>query len=225
VVAITGLGLTIFVIGHLAGNLQVFLGPEVINRYAHFLKENPELLWPVRIVLLVFFVAHVAVAINLKVKNRSARSTGYVYQRHYDQASLASRHMVWTGLVILVFLLYHLAHFTFGWTEPASFQLRRPLGETGPLVQDVYSMVVHSFRQPLIVALYMIAQVFLGLHLAHGVPSMFQTLGINRPRWQRGLETVGLIIAWGVVIGNMAIPWFILLGAIPAAPQPLPPAG
>jgi succinate dehydrogenase / fumarate reductase cytochrome b subunit len=231
IVAITGLGLTLFVIGHMVGNLQVFLGRQVLNHYAHFLKSNPEILWPVRIGLLLFFVIHMIVAINLQLKNRSARSIGYAYPRKFSEATLASRTMVWTGLLILVFLLYHLAHFTFGWTDPSHFNLRDVHDPLGHQV-DVYAMVIYGFRQPVVVALYVIAQVFLGLHLAHAVPSMFQTLGINRPRWQLGLERVGLVIAWGVVIANILMPTLILLDSflpgsfpihfLPEAPQNIP---
>ena len=116
VVALTGLALTGFVLIHMLGNLLVFVGREQLNNYAHTLKSNPGLLWTARLGLLVMFVVHIYLALQLKLKNRAARPTAYVFQ-HTEEASFASRTMVWSGLAILFFLLYHLAHFTLGLTD------------------------------------------------------------------------------------------------------------
>jgi succinate dehydrogenase / fumarate reductase cytochrome b subunit len=211
IMAITGLGLSLFVLVHMLGNLQVFLGREVMNRYAHFLKSNPELLWPARIILLVFFVAHLAMGLSLTLQNQKARPVGYQYQRHYEEANLASRTMILSGLVIFAFLIYHLLHFTLGVIDVPNFAHTDPLSHQA----DVYGMVIRGFSQPVIVITYIIAQIFLGLHLWHGVPSLFQSLGINRPRWARGIEYFGAGFTILVIGGNILIPLLMLSGFYP----------
>lgn len=254
-VAITGIGLSLFTFFHMAGNMQVFLGPAVLNHYAHFLKSNPEILWGGRIGLLVFFVAHLGMAINLRMSNQSARPVGYVYQQKTINSTMASRTMIITGLAILLFLLYHLAHFTLGWTNPNDFNLKvsatkaldkpneyyhldipdsakgterdemilHKLEEKwGPVgSQDVYSMVVHGFRQPLITLCYVLAMVFLGLHMSHGVASSFQTLGANRPRWHTCIKQFGLGFTVVVIGGNILIAVLTLVRLSPVPPQPM----
>lgn len=240
VVALTGAGLTLFVIFHMLGNLQVFLGPEVLNRYAQFLKENPELLWPARIGLLLLFVVHIALTIQLQIRNRAARPVNYVYRQQYLSADLASRTMLLTGLVILAFVIYHLLHFTVGFVQPQNFHReeitdpkKRQAYETmaghaareayrkelDPLYKrhDVYSMVVLGFRDWRIAVSYIIAQLFLGLHLWHAVPSLFQSLGINQPRWWSAIRSLGAAITVVVVAGNISIPLAILLRLVGAS--------
>ncbi len=182
-----------------------------MNHYAHFLKSNPEILWPARIGLLVFFVVHLAMGINLAIQNRTARPVSYSYPRKFEEADISSRTMIWTGLVILAFLIYHLLHFTLGVVDATNFAKLDPLSHQ----VDVYGMVIRGFSRPLIVLSYVIAQGFLGLHLAHGVPSLFQILGINRKRWAKGIEwfSAGFVIV--VVAGNILIPLLILSGVYP----------
>lgn len=212
VMAISGAVLTIFVIGHMLGNMQVFLGRETLNKYAHFLKSNPELLWPARIGLLAFLILHLWMAISLNLRNKKARPIGYAFPRNFETADVSSRNMFLTGLVILAFLIYHLLHFTLGVTNPGDFALKDHLGH-----QDVYGMVIMGFRNPLISIAYIIAQLFLGLHLWHGVPSMFQTLGINRVRWEFAITRLGQGVAIIIVGGNILMPLLILLGIYPEA--------
>src|SRR5205085_11893527 len=111
VMAITGFFLFLFVIAHLAGNLQLFLGPEALNRYGHFLQSNPELLWPARAALLVLVALHIWAALALSGENRAARPVGYAVYRPVG-SSYASRTMLMSGLIALVFIIYHLLHFT-----------------------------------------------------------------------------------------------------------------
>lgn len=214
-VALTGLGLVGFVIAHLLGNLQVYLGPldngEALNRYAHFLKSNPELLWTGRLGLLVLFLAHLGLTLRVQLANRAARPERYVFERRI-QATAGSRTMLLTGLVILTFLLYHLAHFTVGLTHPEQFASRTELH--GEKVHDVYRMVVLGFRDPLTSILYIVAMVFLGLHLSHGVQSAFQSLGLTNHAWAATIRKVGLGVTLFVVIGNISIPLTILLGLV-----------
>jgi succinate dehydrogenase / fumarate reductase cytochrome b subunit len=208
VVAITGLALTGFVLVHMLGNLLVFAGREPLNNYAHALKSNPGLLWTARIGLLVMFVVHIYVALQLKLKNIAARPTGYVY-KHTEEASFASRTMVWSGLAIFFFVLYHLAHFTLGLTDSGSFHLVDPKGN-----HDVYSMVIRGFQNPLVSGLYILAMIFLGLHMSHGVQSTIQSLGFSRRRFDRLVYRFGMALTLIVVIGNISMPLSILLGFI-----------
>lgn len=224
VVAITGAGLSLFVFFHMVGNLQIFLGREVINRYGAFLQENVELLWPARLILLAFLLIHIFLTLKLKLKNRSARPVPYV-QKHDQSADLASRSMVLTGLVILAFIIYHLLHFTVGMIYPSAIQHYEMLNPAtmhwevvpGNVAEgvvhrhDVYAMVVASFRQPVVSLAYIIAQIFLGLHLWHGIPSLFQSLGIHRPRWRKCITGFGIAVALIVVIGNIFIPLAIMV--------------
>jgi succinate dehydrogenase / fumarate reductase cytochrome b subunit len=208
VVAVTGLGLLAFVIAHMLGNLQIFLGPDALNAYAQFYKDHAALLWTARLVLLAFLIVHMALAIQLALRNAAARPTRYVYQ-HTEYASLASRTMVVTGLAVFFFIVYHLLHFTVGVTNPDDFALRDSLGR-----HDVYGMVIAGFRNPFITGAYVLAQLFLFMHLSHAVPSTFATFGLNRPRWDRGLRRAGLAVAYGIAIGNIAIPLSVLFGLV-----------
>lgn len=208
-VAVTGLLLTGFVIAHMIGNLKVFAGPDAINDYAAFLKSLGPLLWVARIGLLTVFVLHLFLALKLKKRSVDARPIGYAYQSTI-QASVSSRTMAWTGLAILAFLIFHLAHYTFGWVGTVQvdgksvgyLELHDP---KDPMRHDVYSMVIHGFRQPVVSILYIVAQLLLLMHLGHGIPSTFQSLGLNTPRTQRAIRALGWLIAFVIVAGNIGI--------------------
>lgn len=222
VVALTGLALVGFVIVHMLGNLQIFIGPEALNDYAHFLKSVPEILWAARIGLLTLFVVHVVLAVQLRLNSDRTRQTPYVYERKLV-TTRSARYMLISGLMVLFFILYHLAHFTLGWTQSVTvldeatgrsvsrtfFELRDPKG-----YQDVYAMVIYGFQQPMVSGLYIIAQLLLAMHLYHGVSSAFQTLGINHYRINAILSWVGPVLAAVIAIGNISIPVAILTGAI-----------
>lgn len=222
-VGVTGLLLSLFVLAHMLGNLQVFLGAHAINAYAHFLQSTPELLWAARTGLLVVFVVHLVLAVRLRLLSRSARSQPYAYARHYAAATVSSRSMLWTGLALFFFVIYHLAHFTGGLTQPQYFELQDPARH-----HDVYSMVVWGFRDPLVTGSYVLAMVFLGLHMWHGVASTFQSMGVNQPRWRDWTAWFGKALTVAVVVGDIAIPTLILLEyyaglpVLPEPPQPLP---
>ena len=204
VMAVTGLALIGFVIIHMLGNFLVYLGPEAINSYAEGLRKLGGLLWLARIGLLVAFVVHIAMAVKLTLANKAARPVGYQYKATV-KASLASRLMPQTGFVILAFLIYHLAHLTFRLTD-ASFQ------ELGPF--DVYTMVVRSFSDPVVAGTYIVAMIALGLHLYHGASSLWQSLGINHPRWNKCLRMIGPVLGIVLALGNISIPVSIFLGII-----------
>lgn len=223
-VGLTGAGLVTFVVAHLIGNLKLFQGPDAINRYAYFLKHDlGVLIWIARTGLLAVFVLHLALAVRLQLKAKAARPVGYAFPGSV-QATVASRTMLMTGVVVLLFVLFHLAHFTFGWVKGAELpngqvvnylSLTRPLPD-GTAVHDVYSMVVAGFLNPVIVGLYLLAQAVLFVHLRHGIPSMFQTLGLKNARSRGPIDLFGLAVAAFILAGNCGIVLAVWFGYVPA---------
>lgn len=208
VMAVTGGVLFGFVVLHMLGNLQVFLGQEALNAYAKKLQDMAPVLWAARAFLLASLVLHVAFAIRLTFENRRARPKPYLYNDTV-QASYASRTMMMTGLIVLFFTIYHLLHFTFGVTNPDLFHLVDAKGR-----HDVYSMVVSSFRNPWISASYVIAMIPLCVHLSHGLSSALQTLGLNRARPHFLYANIGNLMGLAIFIGNSSIPLAALLGLL-----------
>lgn len=206
--AVTGGGLLLFVVAHMLGNLQIYLGQETLNAYAYKLKSMPLLLWTARVGLILIFGGHLALAFYLRKMNRSARSSHYQYQDPV-QASLASRTMLLSGMVVFAFLIYHLLHFTMGVTDPGLHELKDSNGH-----HDVYSMVVVSFRNVFVSAAYIIAMLFLGLHLSHAISSMIQTFGFVSVKTRKGIEQAGVAIACILMMGNISIPVSVLLGLV-----------
>lgn len=207
VVAVTGVLLFGFVVGHMLGNLQIFIGPEAINAYAHKLKSMPGLLWPARIGLLVVVTLHIYYAIKLNMENRQARPVAYGYEQTV-QATYGSLHMVMTGMMILLFIIYHLLQFTF---------LALPPGDVGMTTladgheaYDVYKMVVLGFSNKGISAVYIVAQILLAIHLSHGMTSIFQTVGLFSPRRPNRFIYVGPACGLIIAIGNISIPLAVL---------------
>jgi succinate dehydrogenase / fumarate reductase cytochrome b subunit len=218
VVALTGLGLAGFVVIHLIGNLKMFSGRESVNDYAHFLKHDLGLLlWFARGGLLALFLLHIVLAVRLKLRSVAARPVPYQHAGSV-QATIASRTMVWTGIVVGLFVAFHLAHFTFGWVKkaevaPGVYQNYLELQHDGK--HDVYSMVVAGFTNPVIVVLYVAAQVFLFVHLLHGIQSAFQTLGLKNGRFAPVIRALGVAVALTVLVGNLAIVFAVWVGVVP----------
>ncbi|HME88131.1 MAG TPA: succinate dehydrogenase cytochrome b subunit [Chthoniobacterales bacterium] len=212
IVAATGVILIVFVIGHLLGNLQIFLGPEWINGYSQHLRDLGPLLWLIRIVLLATVILHIYFTILLAIENRRARPEPY-RDRNYVKASWASRHMVASGLIVLAFIVYHLAHFTFRKTDP-HFALLKPDPEGH---YDVFSMMVYGFQNVYVSGFYVVGLFLLTLHLTHGSSSFFQSLGFNNQRLTPKLAIGGRIFAWLLFIGYTSIPIAVLLGFIKPA--------
>jgi len=208
IMAATGLAILLFVVAHLLGNLQIYLGAEPINRYAAFLKSVPEILWTMRVGLAVVFVAHIASAVRLTLQNRAARPVRYAVRKP-QEAGVASRTLLLTGVLVLAFVLYHLAHFTLGLTDPEHFHFLDDAGR-----HDVYRMMILGFRQPLVVALYLAAMTAMGFHLWHAVGNLFQTLGWSTPRYRPMIVRGGRILALALVLGNASIPLSVLLGLV-----------
>jgi len=206
IVAVTGFILLGFVIVHMLGNLQIFLGQDQLNAYAEHIQELPFLLWPARVFLLLTLLIHMTVAINLAIENKNARPIRYV---HGDtvQASFASRTMVMSGLIIFAFIVFHLLHFTFDKIHPEFSNLQDSKGR-----DDVYSMVVLSFRDPLIAVSYIAAMAVLCFHLSHGLSSFFQSLGLNNEGMRAKIKWAGYALALIIFIGNSSMPLAALLG-------------
>jgi succinate dehydrogenase / fumarate reductase, cytochrome b subunit len=201
VMAITGLILFGFVIGHMLGNLQVFMGAKQMNAYAAMLKANATLLWGVRIVLLVGVILHIVAAVQLTRMSQRSRPEGYHY-KDVIQADYAARTMRWSGPIIAVFVIYHLLHFTTGSVHP-QFD-----------VHDVYHNVISGFRVWPVSLFYIIAMVALAFHLWHGVWSLFQTLGLINPKSNKIIHRLAAIATLALVTGFISIPMAVLAGLI-----------
>jgi succinate dehydrogenase / fumarate reductase cytochrome b subunit len=212
--AVTGLVMFGFVTGHLLGNLQIFLPPERINAYGHFLESLGELLWVVRLILLACVVVHIWVAIQLTRENLAARPAGYSID-HTNRATLASRVMARTGLVVLAFLIYHLLDFTLRVQHPEWGDRTFRLAD-GVMVRDVHNMVVHGFSRVGVSFFYILAVGLLSYHLCHGIVSMVQTLGLKNEKWTRNLELFSTAYCWLYFLLNAAIPLAILGGLVKA---------
>lgn len=203
IMAVTGLALFGFVIAHLLGNLQVFLGPDALNAYAEALREYPAVLWGLRIGLLVAVALHIWSATALTLVNRKARPDGY--DRFAPQASTyASRTMRWSGVLLLLFVVYHLLHFTFG------VRAVHPQFVPG----DVYHNFITGFQNPLVAGAYIVAMLALGLHLYHGAWSMLQTVGLSHPRLDRVRYGVAAAFAALIVLANISMPLAVMAGLL-----------
>lgn len=214
IVAVTGAILILFVVGHLLGNLQIFLGPDWINGYSQHLRDLGPLLWAIRIFLLAAVTIHIYATIQLAIENRRARPEPYIDKEHV-KATFASRHMVMSGLIVLAFIIYHIAHFTVRVTDP-----RFALLKADPLNHyDVYSMMVYGFQSYLVSGFYVLGLFLLALHLSHGSSSFFQSLGLNDRKLTPRLALGGRIFAWLLFAGYTSIPIAILLGLIKPAQQ------
>jgi len=207
-VAVTGLGLAVFVLFHMVGNLQMFQGARAINGYAAFLRDMPILLWTARAGLFAFVLFHLVLALKLARQNREARPMAYAVRR-YRQASLASRTMAISGVLLLLFIIFHLLHLTAGIIDPSFADKLDVRGQ-----RDVYAKMIHAFQNPLLASVYLAAQVVLGLHLSHAVSGSLQTLGLEHPALNRVFRGAGPAVALIVVLGNMAIVLAVTMGII-----------
>jgi succinate dehydrogenase / fumarate reductase cytochrome b subunit len=207
VMAVTGLGLWVFIVGHLAGNLAMWAGRDVMNHYSAALKAAPQLVWAVRAALLIGFPIHIVSAIRCARLNRSARPVPYVH-RLRTPASLASRTMQLSGGLVLAFFLYHLAHLTLHLTNPSDVTLLAD----GSV--DVYAMVVRGFSVWWISAIYIVGQLLLAQHLSHGISSLFQHLGLWGKAWTPFVHKLGFFVGHGIAIAFSSIPIAVLLGVL-----------
>lgn len=201
--ALTGLVLAGFVLGHMTGNLLMFKGAPAINAYAKWLHDNTGLLWAARTVLLVSVFAHIWAGVQLTLENRAARAGGPAVEAT-RRASFASRTMPYSGVVMLGFAVFHLLHFTFRTVALGG----QDFGD------DVHKMVVAGFSSRPVAVFYIVSMLLLCLHLSHGVSSVFQTLGLRNERWRGRLDFLALAYAWIVALGFIAIPLAVLTGVL-----------
>lgn len=207
--AITGMVFMAYVVAHTLGNLKLYLGSESMNRYAEWLRQVGEpalpattVLWILRVLLIVCLVVHVHATWSLTRINRRARPTSYASKRNYQASDFASRTMRWGGVIVLLFIAFHLLDLTWGTANP------------GHIAGDPYQNVVTSFQRVPVSVVYIVANLALGLHLYHGAWSLFQSMGWNNPRinlWRRGFA---IAFAALIVIGNISFPLAVLSGVV-----------
>jgi succinate dehydrogenase / fumarate reductase, cytochrome b subunit len=208
IVGVTGVYLIVFITGHMLGNLEIYLGQDHVNAYAQFLQGLGPILWLERAILIAAVVIHIVVTIQLSVENRAARPQKYAHY-NYQAAKPSSRTMIYSGLLVLCFVIYHLLQFTFMTTNPEYRHLEDHLHR-----HDVYRMVILGFQQPVISLFYAAAIFFLAAHLSHGFFSVVQTLGINNQKVSGFVSNGGRWFSWLIFAGYVSIPVSILLGLI-----------
>lgn len=204
--AVTGFIAFGYVVGHMLGNLQIFLGQNQINAYADALHSLGGALWAIRAFLIASFAVHIWMGIQLKLENWAARPVTYRNESTV-QAGLASRTMIWSGLILLSFAIYHILHYTMRITDPVFLQM--PPDALGRF--DVYSMVILGFSNYFVSGFYIISVALLSYHLSHGVASMFQSLGLNTPEWQTRLEKIAWVLTFILFWGFAAVPIAVML--------------
>jgi succinate dehydrogenase / fumarate reductase cytochrome b subunit len=208
IVALSGLALVGFVVGHLVGNLQIFLGPESINRYGAFLQGLGELLWAVRLGLLAMLVLHVVFTIKLRIENRAARPVRYAVTKR-RATTFAARWMLWSGLMVFCFIVFHLLHFTAQKIDPSYLTLHDAQGR-----HDVFRMMILGFSNKAASAFYLVAVGLLAMHLNHGFQSLFQTLGLSSAKLGSFWSKTGQALSWLIFLGYASIPVAVLTGVV-----------
>lgn len=211
IVALTGLMLVGFLLGHMAGNLLVFQGRGAINEYAEFLHHmlHGWGIWFARIGLLVAFFLHIFATVSLVRQNRAARDSRYAHEATV-QASGSSRIMIWSGLTVLAFVVFHILHFTIR-VDPDLASMKDPVD---PSRHDVYGMVIAGFSNPVVVLFYIVAISLLCSHLSHGIASIFQTLGLRSEKSRAAIRTLGLAISAILWIGFLSVPFLVATGVL-----------
>lgn len=199
--AISGSVMVGFVVIHMLGNMIVYAGQEAFDAYGHAIQTSGPIVWGTRVALIVAVVVHVWSAVSLIQRSNAARKKGYAGGRQAFAATLASRSLRYGGVVLLAFIGFHLADLTFGVANP------------GYVYGEVYRNFVATFQRPVVAAFYMVASVFLGLHLYHGIWSVFQTLGLNF-RYPQAPRQFALFIAVLVAAGNLSFPLAVLTGIV-----------
>jgi succinate dehydrogenase / fumarate reductase, cytochrome b subunit len=199
--AVTGIILSLYVLAHLIGNLQIYVGAEKIDAYARFLHSNPGMLWVARVVLLVAVLTHAAAGVILWLDKQKARPVAY-FARANIQSSAASRTMIWSGIAILLFVVFHVANLTLGAAVPGYEEVK-------PSVN-----VPAAFHVGWAAAIYIVAMVGVGFHLWHGLYSLFQSLGFRHPRYTPAIRSIAALLATLVALGNISIPVAVLAGIL-----------
>ena len=205
----TGLALVGFLFVHMAGNLQIFAGADALNGYAELLKSEKLILWGARLALLGLIAAHIAMTVRQRIRNHGSLSGSRYAKTAYQKTTWSSRSMMLTGTLLVVFVIFHLLHFTVGAILPDAYLQSDADGR-----HDVYAMVVASFRNPLIVVIYVVGMLALATHLKHAISSAWQTLGIVREGSESTLRKWSPILAAIIIVGFLSVPISIALGFI-----------
>ena len=209
VMAITGLLMVLFVVGHLLGNLSIFAGANGINTYAEKLHGLPAVVWATRVVMLAAVLFHLVLSIQITLENRAANPTRYAVDRRL-RVTFASKNMIWTGLLLGAFIIFHLFHFTVRSVPGMEIvQVQDALGRF-----DVFAMVAAGFGKVATAVVYVVAMLMLYFHLSHGIQSTFQSLGLNNPKTMPGFVKFGGVLSVIFLLGYGAIPVAILFGLI-----------
>lgn len=207
--ALTGLVMFGYLIGHVTGNMLIFSGRSAINSYSQFLHHTKWLLWGTRLLLLASVVVHIWATIRFLKLRTDARPVAYVMKEPHG-TTFAARTMYWSGPVIALFVIYHILHLTTGTLHPT---FSKNVDPTTHHV-DVYQNLVDDFSRPLPSGIYIVAMLAIALHLSHGVWSMLQTIGVNRPNWECALRTLAVILAVLICGAFIAVPAAVLLGFV-----------
>ena len=211
IVALTGIGLVLFVTGHLLGNFTIYLGPDWLNGYAEHLQGLGPILWVIRLGLLAVVGLHIVFTMLLWHENHAARPKKYIASDPI-KTTVFARTMRLSGLCVLAFIVFHLAHFTLCIVNPSFKDLHTTLD--GHQVHDVYRMVVAGFGNLPVSLIYIVGLFLLTMHLSHGIGSLFQTLGVSNRTTRPLIETVTRAYAWLLFLGYISIPLSVLTGLV-----------
>ncbi len=207
----TGIGLMGFIIVHLAGNLAILFGAaEMFNRYAHVLESTGELLYVAEAILAALFLLHIITAVSVWWSQKMARPDGYARTgdaKGNSKKTISSKTMIWTGVILLAFLIYHLATLKYGPGVDAGYTV----SYDGDEMRDLYGLVVDLFADPIHVILYSVSMILLGFHLRHGFWSAFQSIGFNHPRWTPFLYSFAVLFALVMAAGFLVMPIVVYL--------------
>jgi succinate dehydrogenase / fumarate reductase cytochrome b subunit len=210
ITGITGIGLALFVLVHLLGNLTLLAGSKTFNEYSHFLTSHGEFIYPAEIILLLFFLFHIIMGISVYLKKRKARPQNYEMYKSAGKPSkqtISSRTMILTGIILFIFLIIHLIQFKYGPTHMTNID--------GQLVRNLHANVISVFANPWWVLFYVVVMVLLGYHLRHGFWSMLQSLGAMKPSMTPVIYTIGIIFAILIAVGFIILPiWIYFTGGV-----------
>ena len=203
IVGICGLGLSLFILTHMLGNMLVFLGPQAYNEYGHALTSN-KLIYIAEAGLLALIIGHVIYAVILTLRNKRARSQAYaVAATGEKKTNFAAKTMIYQGVVILVFIVHHLITFKYGEEYEVEYG--------GVVIRDLYRLMAETFNNPLYVVWYVIAVIILWTHVGHGFSSSFKSLGFNHPKYTPRLDMAGSVYAAVVCLGFIAQPLYMFM--------------
>jgi len=210
VMAITGSMMLLYLIFHLLGNLLIFKGPSWINVYASILHGSGPILWFIRIIMFIAFSIHLIYGIELTIENSRARPERYRLKKNL-RSTFSSRNMIWTGIIIAIYVIYHLLHFTIPIIHPELSAVRNIDVSNRP---DVFGMVVLNFQRYTVAVIYILAMMAVALHLSHGIQSLFQTLGLNNEETLPIIIRIGFISSIILLLGFLSIPVASLTGIL-----------